>query len=71
MSGMWFSSVATLTFVLSKRTLNTFFYVCASTSEHTENLHLFVNQPDVIEVAKFVRQLQVIVEHFMDAPTYD
>ena len=41
------------------------FDVCASTSEHTEKLHLFVNQPDDIEVAKFVRQLQIIVEHFM------
>ena len=47
------------------------FDVCASTSEHTEKLHLFVNQPDVIEVAKFVRQLRIIVEHFMEAPTYD
>ena len=34
------------------------FDVCASTSEHTEKLHLFVNQPDVIEVPKFVQQLQ-------------
>ena len=43
---------------------------CASTSDRTEKLQLFVNQSDVIEVAKFVRQLQTIVEHFMEAPTY-
>ena len=46
------------------------FDVCASTSDRTEKLQLFVNQPDVIEVAKFVRQLQTIVEHFMEAPTH-
>ena len=41
------------------------FHVCVSTPAHTEKFHLFVNQPDDIEVAKFVRQLQIIVEHFM------
>ena len=46
------------------------FDVCASTSDRTEKLQLFVNQPDVIEVAKSVRQLQTIVEHFMEAPTH-
>ena len=44
--------------------------VCASTSEHTEKLQLFVNQPDVTEVAKFARHFQTIVEYFMEAPTY-
>ena len=37
----------------------------------TEKLHLFVNQPDVVEVAKFVWQLQISVEHFMEGCTYD
>ena len=36
-----------------------------------KKLHLFVIQPDVIEVAEFVGQLQIIVEHFMEAPIYD